>query len=53
MGVQSRTDGLNFKHFHEQVSNEEAGGETHGCTMDLFKILTLEMEVGAFKAKLQ
>ena len=28
-------------------------GGTHGCTMDLLKIPTLEEEVGIFKAKLQ
>ena len=37
--------GLGFKLFHEQVGNEGADGGTNGCTMDLFKIFTLE-EVG-------
>ena len=27
--------------------------EPHGCTMDLFKVVTLEEEVGTFKAQLQ
>ena len=30
-----------------------ADGGAHGCTMDLFKLLSLEKEVGIFKAKLQ
>ena len=49
----ARTDGLNFKLFHEQVTMERANKGTCGCTMDLFKILTLEEEVDIFKAKLQ
>ena len=39
-------DGLGFELFHIQVGNEGANGGSHGCTMDLFKILTLEEEVG-------
>ena len=35
-------DGFGFKLFHEQVGNEGANGGTHGCTMDLLKILTLK-----------
>ena len=34
--------------FHEQVSYNGAEGEIHGCTMDLFIILTLEEEVDIF-----
>ena len=48
-----RTDGLYIELFHEQVGNERAKGETHGCTMDLLKILTLEEEVGVFNTELQ
>ena len=39
--------------FHEQVGNEGADGGTHGCTTDLFIILTLEEVVSMFKAELQ
>ena len=47
------TDGPNFKLFQEHVGNERAKRGTYGFTMDLFKILTLEVEVGFLKAKLQ
>ena len=33
-------DGLRFKLFHVQIGNEGANGGTHGCAMDLLKILT-------------
>ena len=33
--------------------NRLADRGTHGCTMDLFKILTLEEKIGIFEAKLQ
>ena len=46
-------DGLNFKLFHEQVVNERANGGFHTSAMDLFKILTLDEEVGVFKPKPQ
>ena len=46
-------EGFGFKLFHEQVGNEEAAWGTHGCTMDLFIVLTLEEEVGVFEAELQ
>ena len=45
--------GLDLKLFHEQVGNEGDDGGTHGCTMNLFVILTLEEEVHVFKAELQ
>ena len=45
--------GLDLKLFHEQVGNEEANRGTHGCTMNLFIILTLENEVSVFKAEFQ
>ena len=48
-----RLEGFSFKLFHEQVGYEGADGGTHGCTMDLFIVLTLEEEVGVFKAELQ
>ena len=44
-----RTDGLNFELFHEQVSNKGANGRVHNCTIDLFKILTLEEEVDVLR----
>ena len=37
--------GFDLKLFHEQVDNNGANGGTHGCTMYLFIILTLEGEV--------
>ena len=48
-----RLEGFDFKLFHEQVGYEGANGGTHGCTMYLFIILTLQEEVGVFKAELQ
>ena len=51
--VWGRTDSLNFKLFHKQVGNCEANGGTHGRTMDLFIILTLQEELCVFEAKLQ
>ena len=45
--------GFDFKLLHEQVGNWGADGGTHGCTMYLFIILTLEKEVCVFKAELQ
>ena len=51
--VWGRAKGLDFELFHEQVGNEGANGGTHGSTMDLFAILTLEEEVYVFEAKLQ
>ena len=46
-------EGFGFKLFHEQVGYEGADGGTHGCMMYLFIVLTLEEEVGVFKAELQ
>ena len=53
LGEGGGTDDLDFKLFYEQVGNEEASGGTHGCTMDLFKILAPLEEVGIFKEELQ
>ena len=51
--VWGRADDLHFKLFNEQVSNKGTKGGTHGSTMDLLIILTLEEEGCVFKAKLQ
>ena len=51
--VGSHADSLSFKLFPEQVGNKGADGGTHGWTMDLVQILTLEEEVGIFEEKLQ
>ena len=45
--------GFDLKLFHKQDGNEKADGGTHGSTMYLFVILTLEDEVCVFKAELQ
>ena len=42
-------DGPGFKLFNEQVDYNQTNGGTHGCTMDLFIILTLEEELGIFR----
>ena len=52
-GIGGGAKSFNFKILHEQVGNERADGRTHGCTMDLFIILTLEEEVSIFKKELQ
>ena len=52
-GVRGSAKGFNLKVFYEQVGNEETHGRTHGCTMDLFIILTLEEKVSVFKTKLR
>ena len=39
--------------FHEQVGNEGTNRVTHGHTIDLFIMLTLEEEVSVSEAKLQ
>ena len=49
----SRAKDPDFELYHEHVGNERANGRTHGSTMDLFVILTLEEEVSIFEAKLQ
>ena len=51
--IRVRADGFGFKLLHEQISNKRDNGGAHGCTMDLFKVHTLEEEVGIFEAKLQ
>ena len=51
--VWGRAKGLDFKLFHEQLSNERSNGRTPGSTIDLFVILTLEEEVSVSEAKLQ
>ena len=42
-------DGFGFKLFHEEVSHNEADGRTHGCTMHVSIILTLEEVIGIFR----
>ena len=42
-------DGLGFKLFDEQVGNNGADRGTHGCSIDVFIILTLEGEKGIFR----
>ena len=51
--MEGRLDGFGFKLLNEQVGYEGADGGTHGCTMDLFIVLTLEEEVDVFEAELQ
>ena len=51
--MEGRLEGFGFKLFYEQVGYEGADGRTHGCTMNLFIILTLEEVVGVFEAELQ
>ena len=46
--VRGTAKGFNPKLFHEQVDYEWTDGGTHGCTMDLFIILTLVEEVSIF-----
>ena len=53
MEVWGSAKDFDLKLFHKQVGNERADGGTHGSTMYLFLILTLEEEVCVFKAKLQ
>ena len=48
LGVGGSAKGFDFKLLHEKVGNEGADGGTHGCTMNLFIVLTLEEEVGVF-----
>ena len=50
--IGSSADGLGFKLFHEQVGYYWTNGGTHGCTMNLFKILTLENEICIFEPNL-
>ena len=52
-GVWGRAKGLDFELFHKQVGWEGADLGTHGSTMDLFIILTLEEEVCVFGADLK
>ena len=49
----SRAKGLDFKVFYEQIGSEGNNGGTHGSTMDLFIIHTLEEDVSVFEAILQ
>ena len=51
--MRGRAKGFDLKLFHKQVGNEGADGGTHGSTMDLFIMLTLEEEVCVFEAQLQ
>ena len=52
-GLWGRTKDLDLKLFHKPVGNKGANGRTHGSTLNLFIILTLEEEVCVFKAELQ
>ena len=45
-----RVDGLDVKHFHEQVSNSGTDGRSNDCSRYLLTILTLEEEKGVLKA---
>ena len=47
------TEGFDFKLFHKDIGYEGANGGPHGCTLDLFIILTLEEEVGVGEAEVQ
>ena len=51
--MEGRLEGFGFKLFYKQVGYEGADWGTHGCTMDLFIVLTLEEEVGVFEVELQ
>ena len=42
-----------FSNFHIQVSYSGADGETHGCTIDLFMMLTLKEKKGILKTEFQ
>ena len=44
---------LTSNSFMNRLVMKGANGGTHGNTMDLFKILTLEEKVGAFNENLQ
>ena len=48
-GGGGRVYGLNLKLFHEEVCDEGADRGIHGCTINLFIILTLEEEVCVFE----
>ena len=50
--VWDRAKGLDFKLFYKQVGSKRSKGGSHGSTMDLFIILTLEEVVCAFESKL-
>ena len=45
--------GLYLKLFHKDVGYERADGGSHSCTLDMFKIHTLEGEVSVGKTELQ
>ena len=47
-GMWSSVQGLDLKLLHKEVGNEGADGGTHGCTLKMFVILTLEEEVKCF-----
>ena len=47
--IGDRANGFGFKLFHEQVGNKEADVGTHGCAMDLLKILTMKEEIGILR----
>ena len=43
--VEDNADGLGFTLFSEEIGYNVTDGRNHGCTMDLFIILTLEEEI--------
>ena len=45
-------DGIDFKLFHEQTVCKGTNWEIQGCTMYLFKILTLEDKIYTYEAEL-
>ena len=45
-------DGLGFKFFYEEVGYNRTDRGTHGCTMYLFIILTLEKELVILRDKI-
>ena len=48
----SCVDGLGLKILHVEVGHNGADGRPHSCSLQLFKIPALEMEVGGFHTKL-
>ena len=53
VGVGGSAKGFDLKLIHEQVGNKRVDGGSHGCTMYLFIIFSLEEEVSIFKTELQ
>ena len=51
--VASSVDVLDFILFHKQVGHNMGNGRTRGCSMYLFKIVTLDVKIVVFWAELQ